>query len=113
MLAHRISWLIAHGTLPSTLICHHCDNPPCVRPEHLFNGTHSDNAADRESKGRGHQVAKKGEAHYKARLTEDAVRSIRALHRQGERMIDIARKFECDPTNIRHIITGKNWKSVL
>jgi hypothetical protein len=51
--AHRFSWTLTHGSIPSTLlICHHCDNPPCVRPGHLFPGTAQDNVLDASRKGR-------------------------------------------------------------
>src|SRR4030043_361681 len=52
-LAHRVSWIIHNGPIPNGLhVLHKCDNPPCVRPDHLFLGTDKDNANDRISKGR-------------------------------------------------------------
>jgi hypothetical protein len=52
-LAHRLSWVLHFGPIPNKLwVLHRCDNPPCVRPEHLFLGTVQDNNADRDHKGR-------------------------------------------------------------
>lgn len=50
--AHRVSFRLFHGYESPLLVCHHCDNPPCVNPAHLFEGTKSDNGLDMSAKGR-------------------------------------------------------------
>src|SRR5882724_7709102 len=75
-LAHRIMWRLTHGEIPPDrpFVLHRCDNPLCVRPSHLFLGTHADNMKDMVRKGR----SSRGERHHASKLNEDKVRAIRA-----------------------------------
>jgi len=59
VMAHRVAYAMLKGEVPKHLIlCHTCDNPSCVNPDHLFLGTHKDNALDREAKGRSKRAGK-------------------------------------------------------
>lgn len=106
--AHRVVWEMTYGPIPEGLrVCHHCDNPPCVRPDHLFLGTDRDNAADRHQKGRD----ARGERITRARLTAEQVRAIRARFAEGDiRMRDLATIHNIHPSAISRILAGRRWQ---
>jgi hypothetical protein len=97
---------LEYGKIPAGMqVCHHCDNPPCVNPRHLFLGTHADNMADRDAKNR--QV--KGNRHPHSKLKEEDIPLIRGLSKFGFVAGDIGKQFGvCDQT-IYDILSRKNW----
>lgn len=104
--AHRFSWELHFGKIPDGMVvCHKCDNPPCVNPNHLFLGTHAENQNDKKNKGR----AARGERNNKAKLTESDVRKIRILIEQGVSSREIGKKFNVLHSAILTIKNGKNW----
>jgi hypothetical protein len=110
--AHRLSWELHFGPIPDGLfVCHHCDNPPCVRPDHLFLGTVVHNSNDMIRKGRGDGA--KGETSKKSHLTESHVKSMRKLHSEGMfSATDIAWLFGVDRSASRAIISRRSWRHV-
>lgn len=108
--AHRYSYELYNGAIPSgLLVLHRCDNPPCVRPDHLFLGTNADNMADRNAKNRQSRGAKNCSS---ASLCEDRVRQIRKEAARGVRHRDIALRFGVDTSQISRIANRKTWKWV-
>lgn len=115
--AHRYAWEEENGPIPDGIkVCHRCDNPPCVRPDHLFLGTQRENLLDAESKGRKFSPFRGqvqiGEANRYARMTDERVRETRRLSAAGVRQKDIAEQFGVVPETISHILRGKTWTHV-
>lgn len=127
--AHRVAWEISNGPIPDgLLVCHSCDNPGCVRPDHLFLGTDADNIHDMISKGRAangprprgdeHWTriypdrVRRGRANGKAKLTPNKVREIRTAYRNGASQTSLSREYGVKQSTIWQVLAGKTWKHV-
>lgn len=105
-LAHRISYEIAYGEIPDGLcLCHKCDNPSCINPEHLFVGTHADNMEDAAKKGR----MRRGEEKSISKLKEVDIPIIRADPRPQH---VIAKDYGVSQTVIGDVKLRVTWKHV-
>lgn len=108
--AHRLSWVLHGGgeIPPGALVCHRCDNPPCVNPAHLFLGTVADNNQDALAKGR--HVTPLGSQNGGAKLDESQVAEIwRRLGTVSRRRL--AREFGVSHWTINAIESGAKWGS--
>lgn len=116
-LAHRVSYTITHGEIPEGKdVLHTCDNPPCVRPDHLVVGTHLDNMRDSIRKGRhkpppvSHKV---GSDKANAKLNESQVYEMRRLSaEQGMSRKMLGKIYNIHPTNVGVILRRQTWKHV-
>jgi hypothetical protein len=110
-LAHRLAWVIENGPIPpGRWVLHRCDVRRCVRPSHLFLGTHEENMRDAAAKGRlgkGHR----GSANGTAKLTELDVRCIRAL-RGTLSTRDLGKNFGISASQVSLIHRGVAWRHV-
>ncbi len=111
--AHRVSWQLFRGTIPEKMnVCHKCDNPPCVNPNHLFLGTQKDNIKDARNKGRSKTQKENyysDERHNSAKMTNEQVRLIRS----GKiKPIDAAKKFGVWLTTIYDAKRGTTFRDI-
>ena len=106
--ASRASYETFVGPIPTGMVvCHKCDNPRCVNPEHLFVGTWKDNYDDMVRKGR--QKTAKGSHVASSKLTEATVRRIRKSKKDPQTLAD---RYGVHVSTIRHILSGASWKHV-
>lgn len=106
---HRLSWQMHYGQIPDGIqVCHHCDNPSCVNPAHLFLGSIADNMVDKTRKGR----QARGSRHANAKLTEAQVLEIRDLRSKGMTITALAKKYGVDHTLISYIVLRKGWTHI-
>lgn len=104
--AHRVAYERAFGPIPKDLqVCHRCDNPGCVNPDHLFLGTGLDNHRDKAMKRR----SPLGERNGRAIIGADQVRQIRAMAGELPKT-QIAARFGIGWSQVARIIRGDQWK---
>lgn len=108
--AHRVSYELNCGPIPpGYFVCHHCDNPLCVRPDHLFLGTPQENVADSVAKGR----SARGEKNAHTKLTEEDVIAIRETYAAGGiTHRELAHQYNVSRKSIGDIINRRRWKHV-
>lgn len=108
--AHRVSWEMHNGAIPDgALVLHHCDNPPCVNPAHLFLGDHVANSDDKVAKGR----QQRGEGHHNRKLNMETVREMRRRYAAGEGTTgDLGAEYGVWQATVSSIVRGRLWANV-
>ncbi len=114
--AHRVALILAHGHVEDDLfVCHHCDNPPCCNPAHLFAGTNRDNCKDRDTKGRGRPGCTflKGCDNHNSALSPATVREIRRVREEtGLSYRKLAKRYGVGNAAISNLINRKSYRHV-
>lgn len=128
--AHRVSYELSCGPIPEgKSVCHKCDNPACINPEHLWLGSHSENMADMKDKGRGAKPPVHcGEDHWRhrypekvkrgadnpiAKLTDEQVIQMRRDYIAGAKNAELAERYGLSPNSVQDITLGRSWVHLL
>lgn len=107
--AHRASHILFIGPIPDGLcVLHKCDTPACVNPRHLYAGTFQQNTADMMDRKR----CRCGSSVANAKLTEDDVRKMRALHMDGFGEDRLSKMFKVARSTARDVIKRRRWRHV-
>lgn len=117
-MCHRITFEVTFGPIPEGMqVCHRCDNPRCVRPEHLFLGTPKNNVDDCISKNRrrykhGSVPKRKGEFNGRAKLIESVVDELRKrTWNYGDKAKE-ARRLGISASTINWVLSGRTWSHI-
>lgn len=109
--AHRYSWQLHNGPIPEGMqVLHCCDNRRCVRPDHLFLGTHEDNMRDMVEKGR--QARPRGVKNPQCKIDESIVRTIVKMRKAGILQREIAECFGISRQLVQDVLRGRRWSHV-
>ena len=107
------SYKLYRGLIPEGMeVCHSCDNPPCVNPNHLFLGTHVENVKDMWSKGRGGHGELHGTDSPRARFNREQIIEMRKLFSDGVAIKGIRIRFDADKTTIRRIVRRISYRNI-
>ena len=110
--AHCAAYLLFKGDIPDEmLVCHKCDNPSCVNPDHLFLGSPLENMVDMKNKGRAVGIAKGGEDHPISKLKNVEIIEIRRRIKAGELLRVIAADYGVSEATICYVAKGHIWKA--
>jgi hypothetical protein len=108
--AHRRAWLLTRGPIPDGIrVLHHCDNPPCVRPTHLFLGTQLDNIRDMDAKGRRRSSSPTGANQKRAVLTPELGAEIKRRLITGTTQLELTNEYGISKGTIYNIARGLHW----
>lgn len=112
--AHRLAWMFTQGRIPKGMcVCHHCDNPACVNPQHLFLATHAENMADAATKGRMSGAPnQQGDGNNASKIRAAWVPFIRALIKRGVQQKEIAEVCNVSRAAICLIHKRVNWRHI-
>lgn len=112
-LAHRVSFYLWKGDIPSNMyVMHKCNNPSCCNPDHIEIGTQKTNMAYMYETGRGYKNPVKGEKHPHAKLNLEKVIKMRFLHSKGVNCGILGRQFGVSTGSARDVVKLKSWRHV-